>query len=108
MTNNIIQLKWRVILQNTWLLLDESVKFIRNVGNGSSTFFWLSTWIGGSPLSLLFPRLFSLSNQKSSMVNEFFVRDVDGGRWCFAWRRNLFQWELDLLGQLIELLLERV
>jgi hypothetical protein len=93
----------RVIGDNNWL----AASITRNVGNGSSTSFWLSTWIGGSPLSLLFPRLFSLSNQKSGMVNEFFVRDVDGGRWCFTWRRNLFQWELDLLGHLIEIL-ERV
>jgi hypothetical protein len=34
---------------------------VRRVGNGSSTRFWASNWINGAPLSITFPRLFSLS-----------------------------------------------
>jgi hypothetical protein len=32
----------------------------RNLGNGSSTFFWTHKWIGDAPLSEVFPRWFSL------------------------------------------------
>jgi hypothetical protein len=37
-------------------------------------------------------------------VEEFLVRDGIESTWRFDWRRNLFQWEIDLLGQLLEML----
>jgi hypothetical protein len=77
---------------------------IRKVGNGSSTHFWKTKWIGEDSLSILFPRLFSLTLEKDSMVENLFERDVSGRRWSFAWRRPLFQWELDLLALMLELL----
>jgi hypothetical protein len=90
----------RVVEGKNWLL--ESIS--RKVGNGTSTLFWTSNWLGGTPLSLLFPRLFSLSNHKNCVVVEFFTREGDGGRWSFSWRRTLFQWELVLVTNLLELL----
>jgi hypothetical protein len=68
---------------------------VRKVGNGLLTRFWKDVWIGDSPLCFKFPRLFSLSTQKEVCVGE--VLKVDGERrwWEFAWRRNLFQWEVD-------------
>ncbi|KAK2446021.1 hypothetical protein QL285_016880 [Trifolium repens] len=89
-----------VVDGKNWLL--ESI--VRKIGNGNSTLFWSSNWLGGSPLSLTFPRLFSLSNHKESVVADFFVRSGDGGRWSFSWRRSLFQWELDLVNHLEEIL----
>jgi hypothetical protein len=38
------------------------------------------------------------------MVEDFFERDGDGGRWIFSWRWNLFQWESGLLDQLMAIL----
>jgi hypothetical protein len=68
---------------------------VRKVGNGLLTRFWKDVWIGDSPLCIKFPRLFSLSTQKDVCVGE--VLKVDGERrlWEFAWRRNLFHWEVD-------------
>jgi hypothetical protein len=66
--------------------------------------FWLANWVGGTPLASLFPRLFSLSLQKESLIEELFLRDGVEGHWSFLWRRNLFQWDSVLLQQLIELL----
>jgi hypothetical protein len=40
----------------------------RRMGNGSDTLFWSSNWIGGTPLAVTFPRLFSLCNQKDNLV----------------------------------------
>ncbi|GAU33092.1 hypothetical protein TSUD_259430 [Trifolium subterraneum] len=93
----------RAVESKNWL--EESV--VRKVGNGNSTLFWSTTWIGEAPLSLVFPRLFSLSNQKSSMVNDFWVHNNANWSWSFSWRRNLFQWEVELVAQL-RVLLESV
>ncbi|MCI31360.1 hypothetical protein A2U01_0052572, partial [Trifolium medium] len=75
---------------------------VRSVGNGSSTYFWLSRWIGDAPLSLVYPRLFSLSLQKESMVGSCCAREGENWSWPFSWRRELFQWESDLVVQLRE------
>jgi hypothetical protein len=90
----------RVVASTNWLV----DSLVRKVGNGASTFFWTSNWVNGAPLASQFPRLYSLSNHKESKIEEFFVREGDGNRWCFSWRRALFQWELDLLDRLVEVL----
>jgi hypothetical protein len=77
---------------------------VRKVGNGGSTLFWSSNWIGGASLSNLFPRLFSLSNHKEGTVDEFFASDGVGVKWFFSWRRPLFLWETDLLDNLLAIL----
>jgi hypothetical protein len=48
--------------------------------------------------------LYSLSLQKDSLVEELFVREAVGCKWNFIWRMALFQWELDLVTHLVELL----
>ncbi|XP_016206693.1 uncharacterized protein LOC107647083 [Arachis ipaensis] len=55
------------------------------VGNVRSTLFWEDNWLQDGPLKVAFPRLYSMSNQQGSM-----------------WRRELFQWELELVHQLHE------
>ncbi|XP_045802274.1 uncharacterized protein LOC123895841 [Trifolium pratense] len=47
---------------------------------------------------------FFLSSQKECLVEEFYSNDGVNGNWSLFWRRTLFQWELDLLGSLKELL----
>ncbi|MCI32404.1 hypothetical protein A2U01_0053617, partial [Trifolium medium] len=56
------------------------------------------------PLSVAFPRLFSLSNQKNSFVKDLGEYIGVSWRWTFSWRRELFRWEEDLVVQLRELL----
>jgi hypothetical protein len=46
-------------------------------GNGSSTLFWTTKWIGEIPLALAYPRLFSLPNEKDGKVGDLLV--IDGG-----------------------------
>jgi hypothetical protein len=45
----------------------------------------------------MFPRLYSLSTQKESMVFDLLVFDGNQISWSFLWRRNLFEWERDLV-----------
>ncbi|PNX90391.1 pantothenate synthetase [Trifolium pratense] len=77
---------------------------VRRLGNGNSTFFWSYLWIGEAPLSVVFPQLFSLSNQQNSFINEFCELIGERWVWSFSWRRNLFRWEEYLVAQLSELL----
>jgi hypothetical protein len=96
---NIISLEKEVVGKN-WLV--DSVR--RKVGNGVTTLFCSSIWIGNVPLKVMFPRLYSLSNQKESMVADLLEIQGDLKIWSFDWRRNLFQWELELVSSLTNLL----
>lgn len=62
--------------------------------------FWTDQWIEGVILKNYFGRLFCLSNQKQSRVSE--VGEWIGTRWTWKleWRRELFEWEKELLQQL--------
>jgi hypothetical protein len=51
-----------------------------------------------------FPRLFSLSEQKEKMISDLVVVPVDRSR--LIWRRRLFHWKEERVGQLVELLRE--
>jgi hypothetical protein len=44
----------------------------KKVGDGTETFFWTDTWIGGTPLCVRFQRLFDLMVNKLSTVAEVF------------------------------------
>jgi hypothetical protein len=76
----------------------------KKIGNGSSTRFWRDIWVGSQPLKDVFPRLFSVSVAKEILVAEARVQ-VDG-LWCWKvdWRRALFDWELDLYHNLLEVI----
>jgi hypothetical protein len=43
------------------------------VGDGARALFWRSTWIGGAPLSLQFPRLFAQSRRKNKTVRQALI-----------------------------------
>jgi hypothetical protein len=56
------------------------------------------------PLAVAYPQLHSLSNQKSSLVMDLLAFEGEDRVWSFSWRRNLFQWEEDLVAHLKDLL----
>jgi hypothetical protein len=81
------------VVPGNWI--NEAIQ--RVVGDGSSTLFWLTNWIGEAPLARLYPRLYSLSTYKENMVHHFGVRRGDTYTWSFTWRRELFAWENELV-----------
>ncbi|QHO01916.1 uncharacterized protein DS421_13g419310 [Arachis hypogaea] len=70
------------------------------VGDGRRTRFWEDVWIHGGSLKDRFPRLFFVSNQIGSVIGDCGFWDGLVWIWNFQWRRELFQWELDLVNQL--------
>ncbi|GAU30108.1 hypothetical protein TSUD_295890 [Trifolium subterraneum] len=77
----------------------------RQVGDGSDTFFWTDPWVGGTPLSERFGRLFDLAVNKSVFVADMFQAGWGVGGEAWVWRRLLRAWEEEMLGECQNLLL---
>ncbi|XP_025692385.1 uncharacterized protein [Arachis hypogaea] len=74
------------------------------LGNGRTIRFWEDSWLPHGALKDKFPRLFSVSTLTGAVVGDCGFWDGLDWIWSFQWRRELFQWELDLAGQLHETL----
>jgi hypothetical protein len=79
----------------------------RYVGDGRNTLFWKDAWVGGVSFRDRFHRLFELSMLKNESVFAMHALGWgrDGAAW--SWRRGLFVWEEELVGEL-RLLLQNV
>ncbi|KAE8734648.1 hypothetical protein F3Y22_tig00000738pilonHSYRG00149 [Hibiscus syriacus] len=73
-------------------------------GKGNYVQFWNDVWLGEVPLKIQFPRLYVLSSNKSGKVMEFRVNNGAGWVWDIQMRRNLADWEVEQLLQLISML----
>ncbi|GJR02297.1 putative RNA-directed DNA polymerase, eukaryota, reverse transcriptase zinc-binding domain protein [Tanacetum coccineum] len=63
--------------------------FCKKIGDGCSTYFWSENWIGGSPLKLLYPRLYLLETSPSCKVMER-CNNANGPKTrSWAWRRPI-------------------
>jgi len=74
----------------------------RGVGNGGMTLFWSDVWCGTVSFRVRFSRLFELSVYKGESVLE--MSQLGWGEGGEAWRRRLFAWEEEMVGELILLL----
>jgi hypothetical protein len=84
-----------------------SQQVVKVMGNGEHTRFWEDRWVGDATLSELFPRLFSISMQKEVSVAR--MRNQNSvGSWDLIWRRRLFEWENNLLQDLLILINSRL
>ena len=97
---------WRDI----WLLREDvwfNSHVSRSVGDGNNTLFWTDVWVGGVSLRDRFSRLLDLSTLKEVTVTAMcsLGRGLECGAWL--WRRRLFAWEEELVGEL-RLLLENI
>lgn len=72
----------------------------KSVGNENNTLFWIDKWVDGGPLRERFGRLFSLSMDKNGMVSDLIRGGNEVGVFKWRWRRELFQWELEPVGEL--------
>jgi hypothetical protein len=72
----------------------------RVMGEGEETSFWSDTWVGG-PLKRRFDRLYSIVMNKEVSVAEMRREPRGCGEWDFRWRRELFEWESEMLQVLL-------
>ena len=66
---------------------------LRIIGCGSTTFFWTDKWVGGVPLQVRFPRLFSLAENRWVTMAEMESRGWEDGGGAWEWRKRLLAWE---------------
>nr|XP_029151642.1 uncharacterized protein LOC114925980 [Arachis hypogaea] len=69
------------------------------LGNGRTIRFWEDSWLPNGALKDKFPRLFSVSTLHGAVIGDCGFWDGLEWIWSFQWRRELFQWELDLTMQ---------
>ncbi|GAU45708.1 hypothetical protein TSUD_86840 [Trifolium subterraneum] len=70
--------------------------FIKKLGNGESTRFWLDHWIGIAPLKDIFPRLYNISLQMDHTIQQMATWVNDKWIWHIKWMRIFFTWEEEL------------
>ncbi|KAK2382490.1 hypothetical protein QL285_070021 [Trifolium repens] len=78
---------------------------LRKVGDGTKTLFWSDPWLGGTPLSARFGRLFDLASTKLRSVAEMFSSGWGQMERLGVWRRQLWAWEEEMLRECQILLL---
>lgn len=73
------------------------------IGDGRKNKFWMDKWIGDGCLKDKFPRLFLVSSQKYEPIANLGVWDGIHWHWNLTWRRYLFQWEIQQLEELLNM-----
>jgi len=76
----------------------------RSVGNGKKTLFWSEVWMGGMSFRERFNRLYDLSLLKDKSVFDMCQLGWGEGGEAWRWRRRLFAWEEEAMGELTLLL----
>lgn len=108
---------WDVNLQNSrstsqlWKnvidLFPSFVLHVRfSVGNGTSIRFWRDLWWGEQSLSLSFRSLFCLLIYKEAKVSDVISSSPSSLSWNIQFSHDLYDWEVDMVGDLMSLLKE--
>ncbi|KAJ9693692.1 hypothetical protein PVL29_009580 [Vitis rotundifolia] len=92
---------WKEIMKEACWCWD---KFQFKVGKGTKIKFWINHWCGNATLSQIFPQLFPLADQKNVTINEVWDSSFGQGGWNLRFSRDFNDWELDLIGELLNLL----
>jgi hypothetical protein len=79
----------------------------RSLGDGSDTRFWTDVWEGGVSFRDRFCRLYELSMLKGETAAAMRALGWEEEGEAWRWRRRLFVWEEEMLGEL-RLLLQNV
>ncbi|RVX13301.1 hypothetical protein CK203_018079 [Vitis vinifera] len=74
------------------------------VGKGTKVKFWTDHWCGNAALSQNFPQLFTLAVHRNATVNEVWDSSFGQGGWNLKFSRDFNDWELDLIGDLLNML----
>ncbi|KAJ4838329.1 hypothetical protein Tsubulata_041674 [Turnera subulata] len=83
------------------LIVQESTEWI---GNGAKCKFWHDRWLSCNPLKVSFPRLFSMAVHKDACLQDVLRLEGDLWVWNPLWRRHPFEWELNSINEVHDLL----
>lgn len=61
---------------------------------------WIDEWVEGASLTIKFPRLFLISEQREEVIGKMGFWREDKWCWNLRWRRSPFEWESELIIQL--------
>lgn len=78
-------------IESTWETFLSLVFY--KVSSGNRVRFWEDNWADSAPLASLFPDFYSMSNMKGRSIAECWK--ADSLTWDLAFRRNLFERELE-------------
>ncbi|RVX07273.1 putative ribonuclease H protein [Vitis vinifera] len=76
------------------------------VGKGSKIRFWTNPWCGNYVLSQSFPNLFAMAAHRNATVEEMWNQNFGQGGWYLRFLRDFNDWELDTVGNLLDVLRE--
>ena len=92
---------WKEILkESTWCWENMGFK----VGKGNRIRFWTDLWCGNMVLSQGFPNLFSMAAHRNVTVEECWDQNTGQGGWNLGLLRDLNDWEVGLVGNLLAVL----
>ncbi|KAJ9697654.1 hypothetical protein PVL29_006993 [Vitis rotundifolia] len=95
---------WKEILKESdWCW--ENMEF--KVGKGNKIRFWTDQWCGSHVLSRRFPLLYALAVQRNATVGEMWDQNLGQGGWNLRFQRDFNDWELDMVGRLLDVLREQ-
>lgn len=66
-------------------------------GDGRRIRFWIDKWIGDSVLSVSFPNLFSIANDKEASISALLQPENDSYSWDIRFTRNFQDWEMEVV-----------
>lgn len=80
----------------------ENIRF--KVGDGSSIKFWMDPWLGTPCLAETYPSLFRMVRCKDDLLSQVIARKADSNQWDLQFRRRLYDWEVEILTELCQIL----
>jgi len=82
--------------------------FVQNlklsVGSGTRIMFWEDQWVGNFTLKDKFTSLFSISTQQTALISTMGWFEGQVWKWALAWKRELVQYEVQLVKELTALI----
>ena len=77
---------------------------ILTVGVGNTVRFWHDRWCEPGILKNIFPRLFSISSQKTFCINSLGEWNGNSWVWSLEWRGTLYEWEREQVRSLQDII----
>lgn len=74
----------------------------RELGRGTRIKFWEDVWCSQNKLKDLFPRLYSISEDKDKVIEQLGSGLDENWVWSFNWRRYLFVWEQEVMSEFMD------